>query len=115
MPELRRQVRSGDVLPAGEGHRRFKGEVAFQREVCRLLDLRGWHWHHETDSRRSKRGLPDLIATRAGRLLIIELKSEHGKLRPAQRIWLVLLRQVTGIEVYLWRPSDWDAIEGVVL
>lgn len=110
----RRRVAQGDVVSVAT-HRRFRHELDFQHAVCRLLDIRGWHWHHETDSRRSKRGLPDLIATRDGRLLMIELKSEHGKLRPAQGIWLALLRQVPGIETYLWRPSDWDLIEGVLL
>jgi hypothetical protein len=27
-----------------------------------------------------------------------------------QEQWLALLRQVPGIEVYVWRPSDWDTI-----
>lgn len=106
-------VRQGDTVSVAT-HRRFRHELDFQRDVCRLMDLRGWHWHHERDSRRSKRGLPDLIATRAGRLLMIELKSEHGKLRPEQGIWLALLRQVPGVETYLWKPSDWDTIDGVL-
>jgi hypothetical protein len=73
-------------------------------------------WHHETDSRRSNAGLPDIIAVRDGRLVFAELKTERGRLRPEQQAWRDELRRLTGAEYYIWRPRDWQsgAIERVL-
>jgi hypothetical protein len=47
-------------------------------------------------------------------LVFAELKSERGKLKPEQEAWLEALRQVPGVEVHVWRPSDMDAIAEVL-
>jgi hypothetical protein len=54
-------------------------------------------------------GWPDLSFARTPELFFAELKSEAGSLSPAQRRWIELLRSC-GQEVYVWRPSDFDAI-----
>lgn len=36
------------------------------------------------------RGVPDLLCARAGRIWLIECKTAHGKLTPAQRAWHAL-------------------------
>lgn len=81
-------------------------EAAFQGAVIELAKLRGWRWHHETDSRKSGRGLPDLILVRPPRLIFAELKTQKGRLRIEQAQWLSALRSCHGVEVYLWRPDD---------
>ncbi len=44
------------------------------------------------------------------RIVWAELKRERGRLRPTQRRILADLRRA-GAEVYLWKPSDWPAIQ----
>ena len=61
-------------------------------------------------------GLPDLVlAHENGRLIFAELKSQKGALRPGQPEWLKLLHRGRGREVYLWRPSDMDAISQILI
>jgi hypothetical protein len=84
-------------------------EREFQRWVEQVAEMTGWLLHHETDSRRSRRGFPDLIMVRRDRLIAAELKSAKGRVRPEQKVWLDRL-EAAGVEVYLWRPSDADAI-----
>lgn len=105
----------GDVVDAGALRAR-QSEAKFQREVTDLLDLRHWRWHHEVDSRKSKRGLPDIIAVRRDRLIFIELKTKRGVLTDDQIGWLCDVKQMAchQVEVYIWRPNDWTEIERVL-
>lgn len=90
-------------------------ERAFQAEVLHLAGLFGWRVFHPYDSRRSQRGFPDLTLVRGDRLVFAELKSEGGRVRPEQVEWLDALGGVGGcVEAFLWRPSDLDAIAGVL-
>ena len=65
-------------------------------------------------SKWSERGYPDLTLIRPPRLLFAELKRETGKTSTHQDRWLALLRECPGVETYLWRPSDLDAIAAVL-
>lgn len=47
---------------------------------------------------------------RRGRVIFAELKTRTGKLTPEQATWLSVLRQTGCVEVYEWRPADWEAI-----
>ena len=91
-------------------------EADFQHRVASLARLRGWSVYAVPDSRRaSMSGYPDLTMfhPRQRRLIFAELKREKGKLSPAQVDVLDKLREVkrnVGIEVYVWRPSDWDNV-----
>lgn len=89
-------------------------EKQFMAQVIALAKLHHWSTYHTFDSRRSGAGFPDLVCTRKGRILFIELKTEKGKLRPDQCHWLGALRDCPGVEVYLWRPSQWAEIEKVL-
>jgi hypothetical protein len=55
-------------------------------------------------------GLPDLILCKPPRLLFAELKREQGRVSKAQADWLDALSRCAGVEVYLWKPSDWESI-----
>lgn len=55
-------------------------------------------------------GFPDLTLVRDRRLILAELKDERGAEGDEQQKWSALLRQVPGVEVYLWRPRHWDEI-----
>ena len=85
-------------------------EKDFQQMVLNVARPCGWHTYHTYDSRRSDPGFPDLCLVRGERLLFVELKTVKGRLRDAQKDWLALLTKVPCVEVYLWRPTDWDAI-----
>jgi hypothetical protein len=59
------------------------------------------------------KGHPDLVLVRPPRLVYAELKSDAGRLAAEQQAWLADLR-ACGVEAYVWRPGDWDAIEGLL-
>ena len=84
-------------------------EADFQARVTSLCDWLRLRWHHETDSRRSKAGFPDLVIV-GNRVIFAELKTETGRLRVEQAEWVNRLR-LAGAEVHIWRPSDWPEIE----
>lgn len=77
-------------------------EAAFQRQVIEAAQLLGWLVMHSRPSRAVSRygivrhataiqgdvGFPDLVLTRRGVTLIVELKSEGGRLGVDQLRWL---------------------------
>ena len=94
-------------------------EGDFLATVTELATLTGWLVYHTYDSRRSQAGFPDLVLARADRLIFAELKTDKGRIRPAQIEWLDRLGAVAssqpGISVYLWRPKDWAGIEKILM
>jgi hypothetical protein len=102
-------------------------EEQFSTQVESLLNMFGWHWAHFRPARTEKgwrtaisgmgKGFPDYICLRGERMVIMELKSEKGKVSPEQKAWydkFIESRQhyVKGDfpEVYIWRPVDFDSI-----
>ena len=53
-------------------------------------------------------GFPDLVLCR-DRVIFVELKSEKGRLSAAQKHWISKLEKA-GVEIYVWRPSQYDEI-----
>ena len=101
-------------------------ERAWRRSVIEYSARMGWvHWHDHAlnvpsgcpncreriELPRTLDGWPDLWLVRAPRLIVVELKSERGRLTERQRTWLDLFRRCPGIEVYVWRPSNWPDVE----
>jgi VRR-NUC domain len=98
-------------VPAGEfqaAYARAMGETELQNLVLGLSDPLGYLAYHTHDSRRSRKGFPDLVLAheRRGRLIFAELKKQTGKQSPEQVVWERVLRAI-GVEYHLWRPSDW--------
>jgi hypothetical protein len=85
-------------------------EKEWQQAILDYAKLRGWLSFHVFDSRRSTPGYPDVTFVRRGRLVFAELKREGEKPTGAQVVWLDALRACFGVEVFLWRPSDLDAV-----
>ncbi len=82
-------------------------EAQLQRLVMSLAAACGWQLRYHThDSRRSDKGFPDCVFLRRDRLVFAELKSQKGRVRPEQRVWLDAL-EASPAEVYLWRPADY--------
>lgn len=91
-------------------------ERAFQMKVVQLAFAKGWHVAHFTPAQVRKGtwvtpqtghlGFPDLVLSRDGRTLVVELKAEAGVASPGQQKWLAHLGPIGR----LWRPSDWETI-----
>jgi len=88
-------------------------EAELQKRITDLCDWLALKWHHETDSRKSKKGFPDLVICGVRGIIFAELKSERGRVTIEQDEWLLALLNSNAQQVYvrLWRPSGWDAIE----
>jgi len=105
--------------------KRPETEAGFQRAVIELATLLGWRVFHVYDSRRSEAGYPDLTLVRDGhgergettpsRLIFAELKTDRGRVRPAQREWLAALAGVPGVLACVWRPRDFAAIQAALM
>lgn len=80
-------------------------EAQFQQQVTDLCDVLRLKWHHETDSRRSKEGFPDLVIAGPRGVVFAELKTEKGKVTKAQQEWIETLER-SGAFAYVWRPSQ---------
>ncbi len=94
-------------------------EKDWQRQVTDAAEMFRWTWAHFRPAMTSMgwrtpvsgpmgAGFPDLILCRGDRLLMAELKAEHGRLTPAQRDVLDLLGRA--VPVYTWRPTDLPAV-----
>lgn len=96
-------------------------EREFQDQVIAMAILYGWKCHHVRPGRTSNgswmthvqghTGFPDLVLSHETRgTVFAELKAEKGRLEPDQVDWLRTL-DATGLECYVWRPSDWHFIQ----
>lgn len=98
-------------------------EAQFATQVVDLLNLYHWRWTHFRAARTlhgwvtalsGQPGFPDIVAVRAPRQIIAELKSQGGKLSAEQEAWLYELHRCEGVEVYVWRPDEIERIEEVL-
>lgn len=78
-------------------------EKEWQRQVVELAKTLGWRRPmHIYDSRRSEPGWPDLALVR-DRLVLLELKSETGRLSVPQIDWIKALT-AANVEIYVAKP-----------
>jgi hypothetical protein len=91
-----------------------ESEKHFQSRVIRLAELCRWVVWHTLDSTGTRAGQPDLFMVRPPRVVLAELKSEHGRLRTAQSQAVILLEQCPGVQVFIWKPRDWQQIVEVL-
>jgi hypothetical protein len=86
-------------------------EAAFQQQVMSAARFYGWHVFHHPDSRRTAAGWPDLAMVKplAHRLILAELKSETGRVRPEQTTIVTALDGAT-VTAGIYRPSDFQAL-----
>lgn len=85
-------------------------EAQLQSAVIDLATLQGWRVCHFRAARagdgwavplQGHPGFPDVALARAGVVLLVELKSDTGKLTQDQEAW----QKAAGSLV--WRPQDW--------
>ena len=68
--------------------------------------VKGWRTPVQGDGN----GWPDLVLLRPPRLIVAELKSDTGRVSEEQSNWIAQLAEVPGLEVHIWRPSDWETV-----
>lgn len=97
-------------------------EAAFMGMVTDYAGMHGWEYMHIqaglTERGRYRTpvqgtlgpGWPDLILCRGNSIIAVELKTDRTYPTPIQRRVLQVLEQAV-IEVHVWRPRDWDAIQ----
>lgn len=51
-------------------------------------------------------GFPDLVMLRGDRQLVVELKSDDGKVADDQKEWLYAFA-AANVDTYVWRPARW--------
>ena len=83
-------------------------EKQFQSRIIDLAKRTRWLVYHTHDSRRSEPGFPDLVLVREC-VLFRELKTEKGRITPAQKTWGARLIDA-GADYAVWRPSDMQEI-----
>jgi len=89
-------------------------EAAFQTRITELCAWLRLKWHHETDSRKTRKGWPDLVIAGPHGVVFSELKkNERERPSPEQEEWLNTLH-AAGARVYVWRPADWPEINRVL-
>ncbi len=96
-------------------------ERQFQDVVVRYARACGWLVHHSRPAmnRRGEwstpiqgdAGFPDLVLARDGTVLILELKSQKGRVPPEQHAWHSAMGMM---DVAVWRPSDWPELSEVL-
>jgi hypothetical protein len=84
-------------------------------DFARLLGYRVAHFRpamtahgYRTPVAADGKGWPDLSLARPGRFLVVELKSDTGRLRAEQLEWLEVFRSA-GVDAHVWRPVDWTS------
>lgn len=86
-------------------------EREWQAQVREYAEARLWICYHTHDSRRSDPGFPDLLMVRRTRVVAAELKRETGRVSQEQALWLDRLLGTGKVEVFVWRPSDWEKVQ----
>lgn len=93
-------------------------ERDFQRSVKKVLEDMGFVVWTFPQMKMTVAGVPDLTfwhPQRPGRLYCWELKTEHGPIRPAQKVALAHLQTVAGIDARIVRPSQWEELRDALI
>jgi len=98
-------------------------EKDFEGWLKELARTFGYQYYHTWRSIHSPAGFPDSWMIRIEpepRLIIAELKTEKGQPTVEQYAWLSALQTLAEmskglIQCYLWRPSDRDEIERILI
>ena len=84
-------------------------EKHFQAQVIKIAKAFGWTYYHTYWSKNSPAGFPDLVLVK-NKILYRELKTEKGRLTPAQKMWGENIKKAGG-DWDVWRPSMADKIQ----
>ena len=104
----------------------FASEEDFQNSIIDLAELLGWKiyfvpdwiWrmvvmsmnrHPRKGRRWAAAGFPDMVLCKPPRILVWEIKTNKGQVRPPQKEWISALAGC-GIEARVVRPKDMDYV-----
>lgn len=106
----KRPSRPGGNLKRGSAELALCGpESAFMAAVIREAELKGWLVHHETDSRKSAEGFPDLNMVGFGRgVVYMELKVGNNRPTEAQWNWIISARLAGALAFPVQAHCFWD-------
>ena len=92
-------------------------EEEWEGQVKEMAARFGWRYYHAWRSFHSTAGFPDCVMVRDSRVIYAELKAEGKQCSAEQYEWLLALHEAElagKCEVYLWWPSDFDDIVGIL-
>ena len=89
-------------------------EAEFMQNIIDQATLRGWLVFHAYDSRRSRRGFPDLCLVRGDVALFLECKTEDGRTTKEQEQWIERLGHVKRVRAGFFRPTDLNEISMIL-
>lgn len=89
-------------------------EAELQGMAIQLAETLHLEYHHETDSRRSRKGFPDVVFAGPNGVIFVEFKNAKRAVTPEQITWLHML-QMSGQVAYVARPADWPRVEADLL
>lgn len=95
---------------SAEHYRGTATEAQWQATVVDMARHYGWHVTHVREMRGNPHGLPDLLCFRGNDYLLLELKTERGRVSPVQDRWHQDAGQC-GVTVHVLRPSDVERAE----
>ena len=123
IPRRRVRIVHPEHIPSDETAAKINGFDELVKQGMRESDFQvlcediaqryGWTVYHETDSRKSPKGLPDLIMLSplqhdgSVTLVMLELKTEKGALTNEQEQWQLKLGKVDRLVTGVLRPSGW--------
>lgn len=108
----------------GKDGRLHISESVFQSDVMKAAKLCGWLAYHAKPAMVRKKdggmrwltamsgdpGFPDTVLTKAGRVWLIELKTDSGTVSDEQQAWLDELAKCKSpfVRAFVLRPKDWE-------
>lgn len=87
-----------------------QSEKQWMANVTQVARLYGFVVYHTHDSRRSEPGFPDLIMIKGRYMIVVELKTDTGKVTHAQQAWLDAFAGVREVRACVWRPGGANTI-----
>ena len=109
-PNPPRKTEEADLQSEIVAHLQTLGYLAAHFRPAKTAQ--GWRTPVEGDGA----GFPDIIAVHPtrGRCVVLELKSEEGRIKEKQLEWLRALMNVQGVTVMVVRPSNWKDLRSLL-
>ncbi len=86
----------------------------FQWQIVKYAKLCGWDYQYWWRTLKSPKGFLDLVLVRQPRLIFAEIKIPPDVLSKEQQKWFNIWKQMPQVEVYIWKPDDWNDIEQIL-
>lgn len=124
--ERNKQLLEPPIATAIKRQKRGTEEADLQSEIIEHLQTLGYLTAHFRPAKTEQgwrtpvegdgEGFPDVIAIHPlkGKCVVLELKSETGRLKEKQLEWLRGFMNVQGVTVMVVRPSNWNDLRALL-